>query len=626
MSSAKEDDASYVPQLPETHSGIPDYLVEKARQAKAEALAVRTTKAQQQQPGGPRKRGRRIAVPHGVADEDALVAALGELRERLGGADDLVELNDKPLVDGWYMEHPNTHDMMYVVDQEEFVASAVVYPGSTEEVQTIVRWANDHQIPIFPISMGRNLGYGGAAPRVRGSVVIDLGRRMNRVLDISAEDYTCLLEPGVSFFALHAAIRARGLDDVLWIDPPDVGGGSVVGNCVDRGVGYTPYGDHWACHAGLEVVLPTGEVVRTGMGALPGSNTWQTFPYGFGPYADGIFSQSNFGIVTKMGMTLMPNPGGHESFMYTFQNEDDLAQLIEIIRPLRISNILENVAQLRHVRQSIAVRGRPRSAYRHGDGPDRDGPMSEAEARAEAARTPVGDHVWAYYGTAYGPPHIRRYKLDVVHAEFGRVAGARRIDPADLPPDEYFWARDRVASGVPDVQELRWVNWVPNGAHVAFSPVSPIRGADARRLFELAKRRHDEHGIDLMPAFCVGLREMHLIVEIVFDKTDPARRQSAMACLRAMIADAAALGYGEYRTHLALMDQVAGTYGWGGGALASLHERLKDALDPRGVLAPGRCGIWPRCYRGRGWEMTGEKKREGREREEGWSQGDGVGG
>lgn len=46
--------------------------------------------------------------------------------------------------------------MMTIVDEEEFVASALVYPGSTEEVQEVVRWANKHLIPIFPISMGRN--------------------------------------------------------------------------------------------------------------------------------------------------------------------------------------------------------------------------------------------------------------------------------------------------------------------------------------------------------------------------------------------------------------------------------------------------------------------------------------
>lgn len=585
--SFSEEAQSDVPLLSEKHSGIPQFLLEKARAAKASVFEGRTKPKS--------TRNRLPVVPPGV-EEQTFFTALDELSKQLGAEN--VERNDKPLRDGWYMEHPNTHDLMTVLDEEEFVPSAMVYPGSTEEVQQIVLWANKYQIPINPISMGRNLGYGGAAPRLRGAVLVDLGRRMNKILDISPEDYTCLLEPGVSFFALYEAVKAKGYDH-LWVDVPDVGGGSVIGNTVDRGVGYTPYGDHWACHAGLEVVLPTGEVIRTGMGALPGNNTWQTFPYGFGPYSDGIFSQSNFGIVTKMGMTLMPNPGGYESYAYTFQEEEDLDQLIEIIRPLRIGNILENVAQLRHVTQSIAARGKPRTDYYKGEGT-----IPVDVVHKVAATLPMGDHTWVYYGMSYGPKHIRQYKLDIIDAEFKKVPGARRIDPSTLPPDEYFWARDRIAAGIPELQELRWVNWMPNGAHIAFSPVSPIRGADAKKLYDLAKRRHDEFGIDLFPAFCVGLREMHLIVELVYDRADPKRRKDVLDCLRHLVDDAAACGYGEYRTHLVLMDQVAGTYNWNDNALMKFHEKLKDALDPNGIMAPGRCGIWPKKYRNRGWEMT----------------------
>jgi hypothetical protein len=79
-----------------------------------------------------------------------------------------------------------------------------------------------------------------------------------------------------------------------------------------------------------------------------------------------------------------------------------------------------------------------------------------------------------------------------------------------------------------------------------------------------------------------------------------------------MIDDAAALGYGEYRTHLALMDQVAGTYNWNNNVLMKFNNTLKDTLDPNGILAPGRCGIWPKRYRNRGWELKGgEESSEG---------------
>jgi FAD/FMN-containing dehydrogenase len=155
------------------------------------------------------------------------------------GPDNIQVIDKLPKDEGWYMEHPNTHDMMTVTPVDDFLASTVVYPGSTSEVQTIVLWANKNTIPLFPISMGRNLGYGGAAPRVRGSVVVDIGKRMNKILDIDPDDYTCLLEPGVSFYALYEEVQKRGYGDKLWIDTPDLGGGSVLGNTLDRGVGYT---------------------------------------------------------------------------------------------------------------------------------------------------------------------------------------------------------------------------------------------------------------------------------------------------------------------------------------------------------------------------------------------------
>ncbi|KAI7968362.1 hypothetical protein EIK77_010532 [Talaromyces pinophilus] len=284
---------------------------------------------------------------------------------------------------------------------------------------------------------------------------------------------------------------------------------------------------------------------------------------------------------------------------------------VDIIRPLRIGNILENVAQLRHVVQAIAYSGKPRSSYFQGEGQ-----MTDELAR-EIARKELnyGDFTWLYYGMSYGPKEIRQYKLDIIHKEFSKIPGARRIDPATLPKTDYFWSRDRIAAGIPDLEELRWVNWYPNGGHIAFSPVSPVRGPDATELWRIARSRAAEFGHDIFPAFCVGLREMHLIVECVFNRDDPDSRKKALACMRAMIDEAASKGYGEYRTHLVLMDQIAKTYDFNDHALMKFNERIKDTLDPNGILAPGKSGVWPARYRGRGWEMSGLSDR---------SEGDGV--
>jgi FAD/FMN-containing dehydrogenase len=122
------------------------------------------------------------------------------------------------LDDGSYLAQPYSHDPHYFLDKDCLVASAVLRPQSVPQVQDIVKLSGKFQIPLWTASIGRNSGYGGAAPRLRGSVVLDLGTHMNRVLEVNVEGAYALVEPGVTFKDLYDYLVANNLRDKLWVD------------------------------------------------------------------------------------------------------------------------------------------------------------------------------------------------------------------------------------------------------------------------------------------------------------------------------------------------------------------------------------------------------------------------
>jgi len=182
---------------------------------------------------------------------------------------------------------------------------------------------------------------------------------MSRILDVNEENATCLVEPGVSYFDLYRYIRANKLK--LWIDCPDPGWGSLIGNALDHGNGYTmsPFRDHFGAHCGMEVVLADGELVRTGMGALPGAKTWQQSKFGFGPELDGLFSQGNTGVVTKMGFWLMAEPEAYLSGTVMVYRHADLAPLLKAFQVLNNTNAMMATTRIGSPLQLGRVFGAP---------------------------------------------------------------------------------------------------------------------------------------------------------------------------------------------------------------------------------------------------------------------------
>ena len=466
----------------------------------------------------------------------------------------------------------------FAIDDLAHRPSGAVAPASVEEIRAVVRVAAEQRIPLWPISRGKNLGYGGSAPALAGSVVLDLSRM--KKIEVDEENGTVLLEPGVGFYDLYDHLESRGIK--LWLSVPANSWGSVVGNALDRGVGYTPYGDNTARICGMEVVLADGDLIRTGMGALSGSPAWQLYRNGYGPGWDQLFCQSNFGIVTKMGMWLMPAPETVLGLDVEFDHPEDLGPLIDTLGPLRREGVLQQSPTIGNWLRAAAI-VTTRNQWTTKPGALDDDVIS-------AIRKKFGMGWWGVSLRVYGRSVLARESMNIIERAITTLSPltVKRTSWKQGDP------REPIVGGVPMTFPMQSANWHGGrGGHVGFSPVLPQSGRLALEQFMRTYARYKEFGMDYQGSFAFGERHMINVNSTLLNKDDPTMMKRVDPFLRTLIADARANGYGEYRTHLDFMDGVADTYDFNNHALRRLNEKVKNALDPRGILAPGKSGIWP---------------------------------
>jgi 4-cresol dehydrogenase (hydroxylating) len=490
-------------------------------------------------------------------------------------------------------------------EADERTASAAVAPDSADQVVELVKIANRFRIPIYPISTGKNLGYGGAAPALAGSVVFDL-KRMNRIVEIDERHGYVVVEPGVSYFDLYNYIQEQGLK--LWIDVPSPGWGSVLGNALDGGVGVTlaPYRSHFDAQCGIEVVLPNGRMMRTGMGALPGAKTWQQFKPGFGPRIDGLFKQSNYGVVTKMGFWLMPPPENYATGVATTPKFRDIIPLVDAIGRLEQSKIVQGLWTL-----SSPTTGTPGFAA-HEAGPSKqqdprilailNDPEGVDMDKLEAAAKSAGLPFWACEFNLYGPKKLIKAQWDCVCDALGEIPGARfklnEIRRLPLPPQELRQMRDLGPFGIPTLRTFDLGPMISYEAedvvgHIFFSPVIPRTGEAAIEAMDVFAAIARNYKLPYPPLqFPSSIFERAFLFAIALPVTrSPVVNAKVREIFRELVVIASARGWGEYRTAPAFYELIMGVYSFNDHALREFLETIKDAVDPNGIMSPGRYAI-----------------------------------
>jgi 4-cresol dehydrogenase (hydroxylating) len=492
-------------------------------------------------------------------------------------------------------------------------ARAILSPASTFEVQECLKIATQLKLPIYPISRGRNCGYGSRVPYQDGSVILDL-HRMDRIISYDEELATVTLEPGVTQKALEDFLRKHGAKHCL--DPiasfPDC---SVIGNILERGHGMSAHADRIASSCDYEVVLATGARVQTGYSALPGARAAGLDRWAPGANLDGLFSQSSFGVVTKMTVWLMPRPELVRALTFRLNSNDDLGRSIDLLRPLRLDGTLRfgpryfNEYRLLQTYSSFPWREMkgitPLSPeilaikMRELDIPDWAGLIgfhgSPARVRADEELT----------RETLRPLDIEISVVDDASASFRNVLPEGLSEQDRLAPPKTDSAFERFSASAfelmrgrtaPLPQRPRWRkrgaqseksgDWSNDRCGLIWCPVtSPLRGADVTIAVEIYRRIVGSFGFEPdMSVSSIRDRTVELNASLVFDRDDEPSEQAALECALKLLEKLGESGFYPHRLGLATMSVLRGL----SPEREEVLRTLKVALDPAQILAIGR--------------------------------------
>jgi 4-cresol dehydrogenase (hydroxylating) len=480
----------------------------------------------------------------------------------------------------------------------------ILFPRSTGELQRCLKVANHHRLPVYTVSTGKNWGYGSRVPVTDHNVLVNLCR-MNRILEVNENLAYATVEAGVTQKQLCDYL-SKHFGRKLWLDVTgSTPNSSVIGNLVDRGHGVTPHCDHASNACNFEVVLADGTVVNTGYGAFEGCVNAPLDPYGLGASFDGLFVQSNLGIVTKATIWLYPAPETVQLALISAETPDQLVKIIDLLRPLRLQGVLRSGPNFGND-SFLMSRRLPRP-----DQFDRlrgDQLASQLSLMARSHSLPLWRGIVPLYGTANEVALLRARIESLLPvaiqyiAEDQLVSGATPEDsrqdllntiwhftgrPTGYGLPRAYWRSKRRPPNKLDELDLDY-----DRCGISIVSIScPFDGQHIVNLSKLARNQMLHHGLEPHLSFSgVRARTLQLNAFVCFNRENREEEEAAQTCRRELISLAMAEGYYPNRLDVASMKMVMSA---AAGAYSTLTQRIKHALDPKLILAPGRYSCDP---------------------------------
>lgn len=488
---------------------------------------------------------------------------------------------------------------------------AALRPGARGDLPAVVAIARECAVPLYTLSTGRNWGYGTALPVVDDCAILDLSR-LDAIRVVDADLGLFELEPGVTQGALAAWLHAHRLPFMV----PTSGAGpdaSVLGNALERGYGITPIADHFAAITRLEVVLADGRTCVPALSACGAALADHAFKWGLGPYLDGLFTQSNFGIVTSVTVALARRPERVEAFYFAVPEVTSFpAAALAVRATLQDLGAVAGSVNLMNRHRVLAMTA-PYDAARTGA----DGLLTE-EAIADLGRRYRVDP-WMGMGALYGRREVvaaarrvvrrrlggivRRLvfmtaaRARLLHALSARALGATHGATAMLARirdslDILEGRPNRVAHGLLYWRRAGGANLTEmmdparEGAGLIwYAPLVPFKPDLMAAYVERSTTILRAHGMEpLVTLSTLSDRCLDSSVPILFDARDPGETDRAHRCYEALVEEGLALEVAPYRLHVGAMGRFVGS----GEVFWDIVRRLKHAIDPDDILSPGR--------------------------------------
>lgn len=511
-------------------------------------------------------------------------------------------------------------DEYVITDQETLVQAetatfqttqhvpAILRPANREEVQACVRIANTYKIPLYPVSNGKNWGYGSQVPTQDGCVILHL-QRMKQITDFNERLAYVTVEPGVTARQVHQFLQERNV--ALFVSvvggPMDT---SLIGNTLERGLGSGRYADRFGYVCDFEVVLPTGECIHTGFNRFPNAQAGAVSRWSVGPYFDGLFTQSNFGIVTRMTIWLLPTPANASICLFTLKDDARLEALIEAFAALKFAASLPASIYLYNDYKFLSM-----LLIQSPELPRESEGFISPEIMSSIRKT-LGIGAWtgsitlqyptkqlcdamsAYIrDTLYDKVDTLRFlsfqenAIDLVKGETQRggitdlLAVRSSLDTVnnDGGMRTTYWHKRTLPSGEmhPD-RDHCGVIWVP--------PLVPLTGDHVRAATTLIHQVCFAHHMEPHTTLaCIGERSLVITVALLYDRDGVGEDERAMKCHDVLLQELAAAGYFPYRLGVQSMHGLPQAV----DDSALFQQRIKTALDPNNILSPGRYDFRP---------------------------------